>query len=98
MVRPTLPAFSVAPMRATDLGLKNVLSELRTGRGAAAGASWTGAVEVVVSIMVGRWYRATSTRETGRCSLLRGPGVTATVARPRTTAHLSSPVAPADWG
>ena len=43
MVRPTLPAFSVAPMRATDLGLKKVFSELRTGFCLDLGASpWTG--------------------------------------------------------
>ena len=54
MVRPTLPAFSVAPIRATDWGLKKVLSELRTGREGLDGASWTGAGVSVVSVIVPR--------------------------------------------
>ena len=76
MVRPTLPAFSVAPMRATDFGLKNVLSELRTGRGVCGGrfldrGSGNGRVGHRAAMVSGG-----VNAEMGRCSRLRGPGVT----------------------
>jgi hypothetical protein len=52
IVRPTLPGFSVAPMRATDLGLKNVRSEPREGGRLLAG--WSGAAEVTAASVIVR--------------------------------------------
>jgi hypothetical protein len=52
MVRPTLPGFSVAPMRATDLGLKKVFSELRAVRGLVWDMVGTGVWVAVGSLIV----------------------------------------------